>query len=254
MSDVTFKDHFSRQSASYSRYRPGYPRELIEWVAALAPDRALAVDCATGNGQAALALAGHFDRVLAVDGSSAQLAQAPAHPQVRYECAMAESLPVDDHSVSLVAAAQAIHWFDFERFNAECRRVLKPRGAIAAWTYEVFRGGAAIDAIVDRLYHEKVGPYWPPERSYVEAAYRTLPFPWDEVSAPDFTLATEWTLEQIMGYFASWSAVQRYKDAHGGDDPLPDVERQLATVWPASGTARLIWPLHVRAGRVAGLI
>jgi len=30
--------------------------------------------------------------------------------------------------------------------------------------------------------------------------------------------------------------------------------RQLATVWPASGTARLIWPLHVRAGRVAGLI
>ena len=42
----TFKDHFSRQSADYSRYRPGYPPELIEWVCAQAPDRALAVDCA----------------------------------------------------------------------------------------------------------------------------------------------------------------------------------------------------------------
>ena len=48
---MSFKDHFSRQSSAYSRYRPGYPPELIAWVAAQAPDRRLAVDCATGNGQ-----------------------------------------------------------------------------------------------------------------------------------------------------------------------------------------------------------
>jgi ubiquinone/menaquinone biosynthesis C-methylase UbiE len=249
MSDVTFKDHFSRQSAAYSRYRPAYPQTLIEWVAALAPDRVLAIDCATGSGQAAVALAELFEQVIAVDGSASQLAQAQPHPRVRYERAMAESLPVADHSVSLIVAAQAIHWFDFDRFNAECRRALKPRGAIAAWTYEVFRGGPAIDAIVDHLYHDTVGPYWPPERSYVEAAYRTLPFPWEETSAPSFQFETDWTLEQTMGYFSSWSAVQRYKDAHDGDDPLPAVEQQLATVWPSSGTARLIWPLHLRAGR-----
>jgi SAM-dependent methyltransferase len=248
--DATFKDHFSRQSAAYSRYRPAYPHALIEWVAALAPDRTLAVDCATGSGQAAVALADMFEQVIAVDGSAAQLAQAQRHARVRYERAMAESLPVADGSVSLVAAAQAIHWFDFDRFNVECRRVLRPRGVVAAWTYEVFRGGAAIDEVVDRLYHDTVGPYWPPERSYVEAAYRTVPFPWDEVSAPAFTLETDWTLEQTMGYFASWSAVQRYKDAHDGTDPLPAVQQRLATVWPTSGTARLIWPLHLRAGRV----
>jgi hypothetical protein len=57
-----------------------------------------------------------------------------------------------------------------------------------------------------------------------------------------------------MGYFASWSAVQRFKDARGGEDPLPAVELELATVWPASGTARLIWPLHLRAGRAASPI
>jgi SAM-dependent methyltransferase len=246
---ATFKDHFSRQSGDYSRYRPGYPPDLITWVASRASDRALAVDCATGNGQAAIALAGHFDAVLAVDGSLAQLERAQPHPNVRYELAMAEHLPVPDHSVSLVAAAQAVHWFDFERFHAECRRVLKPGGVIAVWTYEKFQAGSAIDSIVDRFYADVVGDYWPPERRYVDEAYRTLPFPWAEERAPGFRLVTDWSLEQAIGYFASWSAVQRCKDERPGEDPLPALAGELATLWPAAGTLRLTWPIHVRLGR-----
>ncbi len=246
---ATFKDHFSRQSGDYSRYRPGYPPDLITWVASRAPDRALAVDCATGNGQAAIALAGHFNAVLAVDGSLAQLERAQPHPNVRYELAMAEHLPVPDHSVSLVAAAQAVHWFDFERFHAECRRVLKPGGVIAVWTYEKFQAGSAIDSIVDRFYADVVGDYWPPERRYVDEAYRTLPFPWAEERAPGFQRVTEWSLEQAIGYFASWSAVQRFKDERPGEDPLPALAGELATLWPAAGTLRLTWPIHVRLGR-----
>lgn len=249
MSGTGFKDHFSRQSGHYSRYRPAYPRELIGYVASIAPDRALAVDCATGNGQAAIALAEFFTTVVAVDGSAAQLEQAQPHPRVRYERAMAEALPVADHSVSLVAAAQAVHWFDFDRFYEECRRVLVPGGAIAVWTYELFRAGPAIDAIVDEFYENKLGAYWPPERRYVEQAYRTLPFPWREATPPRFELTTDWTLEQVVGYFNSWSSVQRYKDAHGGSDPVAAAAARLATVWPADGTVRLTWPLHLRAGR-----
>lgn len=246
---ATFKDHFSRQSGDYSRYRPGYPPDLITWVASRAPDRALAVDCATGNGQAAIALAGHFDAVLAVDGSLAQLERAQPHPNVRYELAMAERLPVPDHSVSLVAVAQAVHWFDFERFHAECRRVLKPGGVIAVWTYEKFQAGSAIDSIVDRFYADVVGDFWPPERRYVDEAYRTLPFPWAEERAPGFQRVTDWSLEQAIGYFASWSAVQRFKDERPGEDPLPALAGELATLWPAAGTLRLIWPIHLRLGR-----
>jgi SAM-dependent methyltransferase len=246
---TAFKDHFSRQSAEYNRYRPGYPADLIEWVASRAPDRRLAVDCATGNGQAAIALAGHFEAVLAVDASRAQLERAQAHPQVRYELAVAEQLPVPDRSVSLVAAAQAVHWFDFERFHAECRRVLRPGGVIAVWTYEKFQAGAGIDTIVDRFYADVVGDYWPPERRFVEEAYRTLPFPWAEESVPAFQLQTEWSLEQAVGYLASWSSVQRYRDAHPGQDPLPAIAAELATLWPAEGTLRLNWPIHLRLGR-----
>lgn len=249
MTGPAFKDHFSSQAGDYSRFRPAYPPELIAYVAAVAPNRGLAIDCATGNGQAAVELAEHFADVLAVDGSAAQLARAQQHPRVRYEQALAEALPAPDASAAVVTAAQAVHWFDFERFHAECRRVLVPGGIVAVWTYTVFRADAAIDAVVDRFYGDTLGPFWPPERVYVEQEYRTLPFPWDELAPPRFTLQTEWTLEQVLGYFASWSALQRYKHAHDGVDPLPEVRRELATVWPGAGTLRLNWPLHVRLGR-----
>ena len=245
---MSFKDHFSRQSAAYSRYRPAYPESLIEFVAAQAPGRRVAVDCATGNGQAAVALAGHFDAVLAVDGSSSQLSRARPHPRVHYAAAFAERLPLRDHSVELVAAAQAAHWFDFDRFHAECRRVLVPDGVVALWTYEKFRVNEAVDAVIDDFYVNVVGRDWPPERSYVEHAYRTLPFPWRELPAPAFALETDWELEQVMGYLATWSAVQRHKE-RTGHDPLPALEPRLAALWPRSVALRLSWPIHLRIGR-----
>src|SRR5262245_3297721 len=244
-----FKDHFSRQSAAYSRHRPGYPDELIEFVVASAPDRALAIDCATGNGQAALQLAPHFDSVLAVDGSETQIANARKHARVRYAVATAECLPVPSGIASLVVAAQAVHWFDFDRYYAECRRVLKPRGVVAAWTYELFRFDSALDAMLYDFYADEVGAYWPPERRYVEQGYRTLPFPFVEERSPVFELVTHWTLDDVLGYLASWSAVQRYKDARGRD-PLVAFGARLAHAWPAEPVARLRWPIHLRLGRV----
>jgi SAM-dependent methyltransferase len=245
---MSFKDHFSRQSAAYRRHRPGYPPELLEFVAARAPDRRLALDCATGSGQAAVGLARHFDTVLAMDGSASQLATAAAHPRVHYVAALAERLAVRDCSVMLVAVAQALHWFDFDRFNAECRRVLVPGGVVAAWTYEKFRVDAAVDAVVDHFYTEVVGADWPAERRYVELGYRTLPFPWQEEPAPVFVLETDWGLDDVVGYLATWSAVQRYKD-RVGRDPLPALRPRLAELWPPTGTRRLRWPIHLRIGR-----
>lgn len=245
---MSFKDHFSRQSEAYSRHRPGYPADLVAWAAAQAPDRTLAVDCATGNGQAAVALAEHFERVVAVDGSLSQLSRAVAHPRVEYVAATAERLPLRDCSVSLVAAAQAAHWFDFQRFHAECRRVLVPGGVVALWTYEKFRVDPAVDAVIDHFYEAVVGGDWPPERRYVEEGYRTLPFPWREVEGPDFALETDWDLEQVMGYLATWSSVQRHRD-RVGHDPLPSLRDRLRDVWPGHERRRLRWPIHLRLGR-----
>jgi len=244
---AAFKDHFSRQAAAYSRYRPSYPAELIAHVASLAPARGLAIDCATGSGQAAVALARHFERVIGVDGSVPQLLRSLSAAGVTYVAALAERLPVRAGSADLVVAAQAAHWFDFERFFAECRRVLRPGGVVAAWTYGKFHADAALDGVIEHFYADVVGRYWPPERRYVESAYRDLPFPLREEPAPAFQLVTEWDLEQVLGYFGSWSAVQRFRDSTG-TDPLPALRRALEPLW--SGLRRLVWPLHLRVGRV----
>jgi ubiquinone/menaquinone biosynthesis C-methylase UbiE len=128
---MTFKDLFSTQSADYARFRPRYPQALFSWLASVAPGRARAVDVATGNGQAALALAEEFAEVVAVDASAAQLAEAPARSNVVYRVGQAESTGVADASADVLTAAQAFHWFRQDAFFAEAARVLRPGGVLA---------------------------------------------------------------------------------------------------------------------------
>lgn len=245
---MAFKDHFSKQAREYGLYRPRYPQALTDWIAAAGARRDCALDLATGNGQAALDLARHYGFVAASDASASQLAHAEPHPRVAYLRHTAERLPYRSASVDLVAVAQAAHWFDFERFHAEVRRVLRPGGLCALWTYEKFRVDAAVDALVDAFYVHVIGRHWPPERRHVEQAYRSLPFPYHELAAPPFELVNDWPLQHVLDYLGTWSAVQRCRDAEGRD-PLPALAAELAPHWPAGGTRRLIWPIHLRIGR-----
>jgi len=161
---MSFKDHFSGHAAAYATCRPGYPRDLVAAVARLHREHRLALDTGTGNGQAAVGLAEHFDRVVATDPSAQQLAHATPHPRVEYRIAPSEASGLPDGSVDLVTAAQAFHWFDFDRFFAEVKRILAPGGAVAIWTYNLPRVDPAVDRQIDRLAHDVTGPYWPPER------------------------------------------------------------------------------------------
>ena len=246
---MTFRDHFSAQSAGYAAHRPGYPDALLDWVAALAPARDAAWDCGTGSGQAAVALAERFAVVHATDASAAQLAHARPHPRVRYAVAPAEASGLPAASVDLVAVAQALHWFDLDRFWVEARRVLRPGGAIAAWTYGNPRlDDPALDRRLARFTEEEMSPWWPPERQLVLAGYRTIAFPFVEAAAPPFTLDLRWTLAELAGYLRSWSAVVRYEAARGAD-PVAPLERELAPLWGDPVEPRRVeWPVAVRAG------
>ena len=106
---MTFKDLFSQHATDYAQFRPHYPPDLFAWLASIAPGRELAVDVGAGNGQAAVALAQHFDRVIAVDPSAKQIANAPASPtdQVLYQQGTAEYLGCDSGTADLLVAAQA---------------------------------------------------------------------------------------------------------------------------------------------------
>lgn len=247
---MTFHDHFSGHADDYARFRPSYPHTLYAFLAKAVGAHDLAWDCATGNGQAAVGLAAHFARVVATDASGSQIEHAAAHPNVEYRVAEASASGLADASVDLVTIAQALHWFDTPAFYAEVRRVLKPGGVCAAWGYGLMRVAPAIDAVVDRFYHEVVGPYWPPERAHLDAGYRTLGFPFPEIAAPAFAMEAEWPLKELVGYLATWSAAKRYAKTTG-NDPLGVIGADLARAWGAADVPRRItWPLFLRVGRI----
>jgi len=192
-------------------------------------------------------LAEVFERIIATDASEKQIANAERHQQVEYRVATAEKSGLASSSVDLITVAQALHWFDLDRFEAEARRVAKPRGIVAAWAYKLATVSPTIDAVVNHYYTEVVGPYWPAERVLVEK-FEELPFPFHEIETPAFTMAAEWSVEQLLGYLRTWSATQRFMAAKQ-QNPLEEVERALREAW-SSEMRRVIWPLTLRVGRV----
>lgn len=245
-----FADHFSRSAAEYARFRPRYPAALFSYLASLVSEHTLAWDCATGSGQAAVALAAHFSHVVATDASPEQVAHAEPRAKVEYRVATAERSGLRGASVDLVTVAQALHWFDLPAFYAETARVLRPGGVLAAWCYgQMEVPGTALQHTLDRFYSDTVGPYWPPERRLVEEGYRSLSFPFPEISAPAFAMEASMSREALLGYLGTWSATQRYVQATG-HDPLPELMRELAQHWGEPQVPRRVrWPLSLRAGR-----
>ena len=196
--DTSFKDHFSKQAAGYAKFRPRYPQKLFDYLGRIAPSRQLAWDCGTGNGQAAVGLASVFGRVIATDASEKQIANAQSHMIVEYGVARAENSGIESETLDLVMVAQALHWFDLDRFYAEVRRVLKNNGVFAASAYNLLRIEPGIDKIINRYYHEVVGPFWPQERKLVEN-FADLPFPFHEIEPPKIEMTTHWDLDYLIG-------------------------------------------------------
>jgi SAM-dependent methyltransferase len=244
---MSFKDHFSKQASDYAKFRPGYPQELFDYLGSIAPTRQLAWDCGTGNGQAAVGLATVFDRVIATDASEKQIANAQSHERVEYRVTQAEKSDLESASIDLIMVAQALHWFDLDRFYDEVRRVLKKNSVLAASAYNLLHVEPAIDEVINRYYYEVVGPFWPPERELVEN-FADLLFPFPEIKTPPFEIIAQWQLENLIGYLRSWSATQRFVAAKNRD-PLEIIAGELRAAWgDAKGPRRVVWPLTLRVG------
>jgi SAM-dependent methyltransferase len=244
-----FEDHFSGHSGQYAQARPKYPDEVYGYLASIAPGHSLAWDCGTGNGQAAVGLAAYFDHVYATDASAEQISHAYPHEKVEYHAEPAERVSLTDSSVDLVTVAVAIHWFNFDEFYQEVKRVLKPNGVLAAWTYNLTEISPEIDRLVSRYYRDILGEYWPERIRYLEQKYKTIPFPFEEIDPPVFNMEINWSLNQFAGFLDSWSATQRYK-SQKGHHPLELIWNELLAAWGDENEKRLVrWPLHFRIGR-----
>lgn len=244
-----FHNYFGPQASRYREFRPRYPAALFHYLATVGGGTRLAWDCATGNGQAAVRLAERFAHVVATDPSDQMIAQAIPHPRVTYTVAKYESgLP--DRGTNLVTVAQALHWFDLDPFIREVRRVLVPGGVLAVWCYSRCTVDYGVDEVVDLFYRVTLGPFWSPERRFVDEGYRTLPLPLHEMAPPPFEMIERWSLGEFTSYIRTWSAVNKFIQARG-EEPVLAFEDALAGMWGEPDQARQVrFPVHCRIGEI----
>lgn len=244
------KDLFSERSEFYARYRPTYPRELFDYVFGFVDEPAHAWDCATGNGQAAVVLAGHFTKVDASDISAAQLEKAVQRSNIRYYLTAAEHTPFAEDTFDLITVAQAYHWLDWKAFHTEATRVGKQNAVVAIWTYNLFQSGdEPLNEVIHHFYHDITGPYWDPARKYVQEGYRTVAFEFEPLPSKEFAIELDYNKEEFKGYLSSWSAVQDYIRKNG-TSPLHLIENDLDRVWNTPQRKKFHFPLMLRMGRI----
>lgn len=245
----SFKDLFSVQAEDYVKFRPTYSVELFNYFASLTDNHNLAWDVGTGNGQAAIELTRYYKNVIATDPSQSQLDKAIAHKNIQYINAPAEKSPLESDSVDLITVAQAFHWFKQKEFFAEVERVAKPNAIIAIWCYELAKISPEIDAKIFELYDGTLGNYWEKERKLVEEGYRNEYIPFGEIRAPEFTLSAHWSLDHLMGYLSTWSALQKYIKEEE-KNPLQSFYPELKAIWGADEKKLVTWKLGLRVARV----
>jgi len=247
---MPFRDFFSSNSKEYAKHRPGYPNAMFDHLTSLAPSRELAWDCGTGNGQAALELAERFEHVIATDASIAQIENAFRHEKIEYRVEPSENTSIPSNFVDLITVGTAVHWFDFDPFYAEVHRVGKPGAILAVWTYHLVSIQPEIDHWLEVFYRETLAGFWPERIRYLDQRYETLPFPFEEIHPPKFEMETVWSLENLVGFLASWSAAKKLVEMQG-EIAFTEQIKELELLWGSNSTKKKVsWPLHLRIGKI----
>jgi ubiquinone/menaquinone biosynthesis C-methylase UbiE len=242
------KDNFSKQAADYSKFRPQYPEEMIQYIISFVDDKSTALDLATGNGQVAHKLSAHFKNVFATDISQKQLDNAIQAENIIYHKESAEKTSFEDSQFDLIVVAQAVHWFKFEEFYKEIYRILKPEGIFAVMGYGLFFTNPQSDKILRHFYYNIVGPYWDAERKYLDENYETIPFPFEEIPANKFQNQFIWTFEALIGYLQTWSSVQHYISKNN-QNPIDLIYDELQVSWQRNNQ-EVTFPLLLRIGKL----
>lgn len=248
---MNYMAHFGEKSAEYRQFRPQYPDELYHYLNSKVNQHDLAWDCGTGNGQAAFKLADYFTQVVATDLNQAQLDMAMKKENIRYFCCSAEKTPLDNQTIDLITVAQALHWFNLDEFYLEVMRVLKPDGILAAWCYSLGKINEEMNKVILKIYDTILGDqYWPKERRYIDAEYKTIPFPFTKISTPTFEIKKEMNFFALIGYLNTWSAVKEYQKINQ-HNPLNFIYSDLQKIWgDPEKMYTMTWPIHLLLGKI----
>jgi SAM-dependent methyltransferase len=164
---------FSNRVENYIKYRPGYPKAILDLLrreCRLNPASAIA-DIGSGTGILARLFLVNGNRVFGVEPNQEMreageqlLAQYPRFMSV---AATAEASTLPDAAVDFVVAGQAFHWFDREKARPEFRRILKPDG----WVVLMWNERRVSDTLFLRNYERLLKTY---STDYTEVDHRRI--------------------------------------------------------------------------------
>eukprot|EP01024_Parvocaulis_polyphysoides_P020707 TRINITY_DN19746_c0_g3_i1.p3 TRINITY_DN19746_c0_g3~~TRINITY_DN19746_c0_g3_i1.p3 ORF type:complete len:225 (+),score=34.26 TRINITY_DN19746_c0_g3_i1:156-830(+) len=208
-----FSHLFEQQASNYVKFRPTYPQQLYDIIFHYSKitQGQLAVDVATGNGQAANQLAPHFHEVVGIDSSQSQIQHASSpHKNVQFKYGDCHILPFENDSVDMITVAQGLHWFELDTFYKEAARVLKPNCALAAWCYSLvnFRDYPEGSQLLSQFANKSLKDFWDDRAMLVTKKYEGM--------EPDSNLFVDFqkrelkiekssSLRQLKGYLEAWS-------------------------------------------------
>ena len=79
--------------------------------------------------------------------------------------------------------------------------------------------------------------------------YQTIPFPFEEITAPNFENVYEWNLQQLVGYLSTWSALKHFQKENDFN-ALNSVAEKLEKLIPANGKIKVKFPILLRIGKL----
>ncbi|MEM9810991.1 MAG: methyltransferase domain-containing protein [Pseudomonadota bacterium] len=241
---------FGSAAKAYKQARPGYPDALFDWIAAEAPATTAVWDCGTGSGQAAASLAERFDTVFATDISEQQIAEAIRRPNISYLVAPAEASGLADHAVDAVTVATALHWFDFDRYWDEVRRVLRPGGIFTAWTYGFMNTDEETSRLLIKPILDLVQPYWSGGNLLSLRGYPLdeIKFSLKPVHPPNISMNLAWSVDRLIAMIETWSGVRLARAEGGLAGQIDAIEDEARAVF-GERIVSLSMPIRTIAGR-----
>lgn len=127
---------------------------------------------------------------------------------------------------------------------------MKPGGVLALVGYNLLKIDEPTDEAINHLYRNVLGEYWDPERRHVDAALATIPFPLKEIPFSEMAMTYEWSLDHLLGYLGTWSAVKHFEKKNGWSPLGEAFVEALRAVWREGEIKTVRFPIFGRVGRI----
>lgn len=134
MADNTTR--FSNRVENYVKYRPGYPKAIIEYLCTkynLSAGKIIA-DIGAGTGISSRLFLDEGYQIIAIEPNKQMrekcIALLSTYSDFEMRSGTAENTMLEDNSVDAIICAQAFHWFNNDNTKAEFKRILKPDGIV----------------------------------------------------------------------------------------------------------------------------